>query len=72
MPGMPAASHSVVIADASGRIVGYGLSGFPKRAVARGGWHGHFAAAQPGSIVAYALLDNGRMACPLGRWTVSP
>jgi len=33
---MPAASHSVVIADASGRIVGYGLSGFPKRAVARG------------------------------------
>jgi hypothetical protein len=63
----------IVIADASGHIIGYGLSGFPKAGGGEGGgWHGHFAAALPGSIVAYALLDNGRMACPLGRWTVSP
>ena len=63
----------VVVADATGRVVGYGLSGFPRAVGGEGGdWHGHFAAAQPVSIVAYALLDDGRTACPLGRWTISP
>jgi len=63
----------VVVAGASGRVIGYGLTGFPKTGGGEGGgWHGHFAAVQPASIVAYALLDDGRTACPLGRWTVSP
>ena len=55
------------------RVVGYGLSGFPKAGGGEGGgWHGHFADAQSASIVAYALLDDGRTACPLGRRTASP
>jgi hypothetical protein len=63
----------VVIADASGRVVGYGLSGFPNaNGGQRGGWRGHFAAPPPVSVIAYALLDDGRTACPLGRWPASP
>jgi hypothetical protein len=62
----------VVIADAGGRVIGYGLSGFPKaNGGAGGGWRGHFAVAPAVSVIAYALLDDGRTACPLGRWPAS-
>jgi len=43
----------VVIADAGGRVIGYGLSGFPKaNGGAGGGWRGHFAAAPTVSVIA--------------------
>jgi hypothetical protein len=58
----------VVIADTNGRVVGYGLSGFPRPDVSRG-WHGHFRVAPTASVVAYALLDDGRTACSLGQWS---
>jgi hypothetical protein len=62
----------IVIADASGRIVGYGLSGWPRPKNGEGGdWRGHFALAELGSIVADALLEEGRIACPLGPWPVA-
>jgi hypothetical protein len=67
------APRRIVIADGSGRVVGYGLTEFPKGIGSRAAdWHGHFAIAPPVSISAYALLDNGGTACPLGGWTASP
>ena len=58
----------IVIADVNGRIVGYGLAGFAKAGPRNGGgWRGHFAAAQSAPVAAYALLDNGSIACRLGR-----
>jgi hypothetical protein len=61
----------IVIADASGRVLGYGLSGFPRTGEG-GDWRGHFTMPPPVSIVAYALLENGRTACPLGAWPLGP
>ena len=58
----------VVIADTNGRVVGYGLSGFPRPDGSRG-WRGHFRVAPTASVVAYALLDDGRTACSLGQWS---
>ena len=56
----------IVFADSSGRVVGYGLTGPLKSGSGDGGgWRGHFTAAQPGSVVAFALLDGGRSACRL-------
>jgi hypothetical protein len=68
-----AAPRKIVLTDATGRVVGYGLSGFTPRSAdmprrkgwKRGGWHGHFAAAPETAIIAYALLDHDRVACPL-------
>ena len=63
----------VVIADVSGRVVGYGLAEFAKGIGGRGAnWHGHFLIGQPGLVSAFALLDNGRTACPLGSFPVAP
>jgi hypothetical protein len=57
----------IVIAETGGRVLGYGLSGFP-RTGGGAGWRGHFRMTPPVSIIAYALLDDGRTACPLGDW----
>jgi hypothetical protein len=62
-------SHIVLI-DGMGRIVGYALGGFATPQADRpegSGWHGHFAAKQDSSTTAYALVDDDRTACPLGR-----
>jgi hypothetical protein len=57
----------VVIANAAGRVMGYALSGFPKAGSSVfGAWRGHFAASAPAGIIAYALLDDGETACPVG------
>jgi hypothetical protein len=61
----------VIIADSTGRVVGYGLGGYPTELGSAGpkhsGWHGHFAAENGGPVTAYALVDRERTACPLGR-----
>ena len=68
------AVERIVLADASGRVVGYGLSGFEPATggLRRSGWRGHFSAAIGAPITAYALVDQRRSACPLGRWRASP
>lgn len=61
----------VVIADKVGRVVGYGLGGYPTELGSAGpkhsGWHGHFAAGDTGAVTAFALVDRERTACPLAR-----
>jgi hypothetical protein len=48
----------------TGHVAGYALTGFPKPSGGEGGgWRGHFALAVPGSITAYALLDDGQLIC---------
>jgi len=62
----------IIIADGTGQVIGYGLSGFHKTDGREGGdWHGHFAMRLPGSITAYALVQNGHAACSLGHLAVS-
>jgi len=58
----------VVIADTNGRVVGYGLSGFPRPDGSRG-WRGHFRVAPTASVIRLPLLDDGRTACSLGQWS---
>ena len=68
-----AAPDKVVMTDETGRVIGYGLAGFAPDAAdlphrkgwKRSGWHGHFAAPQTASVIAYALLDKERTACRL-------
>ena len=64
------AAERIILVDAAGQVVGYGLSGFaPKaRALRRSGWHGHFSAEKSVVITAYALVDQQREACPLAHW----
>jgi hypothetical protein len=70
-PSERSTPRRIVIADPSGLVLGYGLSGFPRTGEG-GDWRGHFAMGPPASIIAYALLENGRSACPLGRWPLAP
>jgi hypothetical protein len=70
-PNQQTVPRRIVIADASGRVLGYGLSGFP-RAGEGADWRGHFTMTAPASIMVYALLENGRTACPLGAWPLGP
>jgi hypothetical protein len=59
----------IVLVDGSGRVIGYGLTGYGPKSGSigpkRSGWHGHFIADKAASVTAYALLDGGRTACPL-------
>jgi hypothetical protein len=59
----------VILADSSGRVVGYALTGFPAPPgrPRHSEWHGHFAAGDAGTVTAYALVDRERTACPLTR-----
>ena len=68
------AAERIVLVDAAGRVVGYGLSGFaPKEGgLGRSGWRGHFSAERAVAITAYALVDQQREACPLAGWSASP
>jgi hypothetical protein len=68
------AAERIVLVNAAGRVVGYGLSGFaPKSRVApRGEWHGHFSAERAGAVTAYALVDQQREACALAAWFAPP
>jgi len=68
-----AAPDKIVMTDETGRVIGYGLAGFAPDTVEpphrkgwkRSGWHGHFAAPEAPSAIAYALVDKERMACRL-------
>lgn len=61
-----AAPRKIVLTDRAGRVVGYGLSGFPNPGGAPGsGWRGHAATAPGAAVTAYALLDGERLACRL-------
>jgi hypothetical protein len=64
-----AAPERVVLADGTGRVVGYALSGYSPGPghQKRSGWRGHFTAENAAAVAAYALIDRGRMACPLTR-----
>ena len=68
------AAERIILVDAAGRVVGYGLSGFaPKEGgLRRSGWRGHFSAERAVAITAYALVDQQREACPLAGWSASP
>src|SRR5258707_15127679 len=68
------AAERIILVDAAGRVVGYGLSGFaPKEGgLGRSGWRGHFSAERAVAITAYALVDQQREACPLAGWSASP
>jgi hypothetical protein len=59
----------IVLTDETGRVVGYGLGGYPPKSGSgspkRSGWRGHFTAANAASVRAYALIDGARTACPL-------
>jgi hypothetical protein len=61
----------IVIADSAGRVVGYGLGGYPTELGSAGpkhaGWRGHFAAGGAGEVTVYALVDRERTACPFAR-----
>lgn len=65
------APDRIVIADGALRVVGYALSGFAPLEPGHdkhSGWRGDFKALDGASVTAYALLDRGRVACPLARW----
>ena len=69
-------SNRIVLADSAGLVVGYGLAGLVLGADIVGmsdphteeasGWVGAFTGSNPGAVTAYALIDDGRTACPLG------
>lgn len=62
----------IVVVNPAGRVVGYGLGGFPGKlgsgAPKHSGWRGHFTAQSAAFITAYALVDRDRIACPLRTW----
>lgn len=61
-----AAPWKIVLTDGAGRVVGYGLSGFPNPGGAPGsGWRGHVAAVPDAALTAYALIEGERLACRL-------
>jgi hypothetical protein len=65
------AARRIVLADDGGRVVGYGLGGYPAGKPGRfrrSDWRGYYRAAADVPITAYALVDGGRAACPLARW----
>jgi hypothetical protein len=66
-----AAADRIVLTDADGRVAGYALGGFGDQAsgAQRGLWRGYAVADNADDIAAYALLDGGRTACPLGQLT---
>ena len=69
------AAERIILVDAAGRVVGYGLSGFaPKEqgGLRRSGWHGHFSTEGAVAITVYALVDQQREACPLAAWFAPP
>jgi hypothetical protein len=59
----------IVLADRTGRVIGYALGGYPSKLGGAGrkdsGWRGHFAAEEASPVTAYALLNGGHMACAL-------
>ena len=58
----------LVLADSTGRVVGYALAGYASPGhEKRSGWRGHFTADKTVSVMAYALIDDGHTACPLPR-----
>lgn len=68
------APSRVLLADDGGVVVGYALTGFPSRATPatpvkvrfnRAGWNGHLRIERTANVTAYALMDEGRAACPL-------
>jgi hypothetical protein len=58
----------IVVADLTGKVVGYGLGGFTAEAKAppNSSWHGYFSACEGDLLTVYALIDQDRAACPLG------
>ncbi|MFC0408646.1 hypothetical protein [Roseomonas elaeocarpi] len=75
--GVPALGprRTILLADGSSRIVGFGLSGFDGSRVnsvnidaAPGmtGWVGAFRATDPATVRAFLLTEGGDAACPLG------
>lgn len=64
----------IVLVDGAGLVVGYGLGGLNAEVIGMSapgtaedtGWIGAFTGSDPGSVTAYALLDNAPTACPLG------
>jgi len=69
------AAERIILVDAAGRVVGYGLSGFASKGeggLRRSGWRGHFSAEKVGAITAYAPVDQQREACPVAGWSDSP
>jgi hypothetical protein len=66
--------EAVILTQEDGTIVGYGLSGWERRDLARpfpgisyrrAGWVGYFAVTGPTNIYAYALVRGGEAVCPL-------
>ena len=64
----------IILTQAGGTIVGFGLPGYVRSDVqstvgevssSRTGWRGHFSVARPTLVQAYALLEGGLVACPL-------
>ncbi|MDR3562447.1 MAG: hypothetical protein P4N59_13580 [Negativicutes bacterium] len=66
------APGKILLGDASGRVVGYGIGGFDLPSLGipqdkqKAGWVGAFTSASPESVVAFALVDDGPVVCRLG------
>jgi hypothetical protein len=68
------APEAILLAGATGNIVGFGLPGFARPDVKSrvsevniggSGWQGHFSVTRPNLIIAYALLKGRQEVCPL-------
>ncbi|MFG1421645.1 hypothetical protein [Roseixanthobacter liquoris] len=70
------APEKILMVDAAGTIVGYGLTdgrrpdvpaAIPVVTRQEVGWRGHVKLTEPTQVGAFILLADGRSACPLGR-----
>jgi hypothetical protein len=60
--------EKIVLVNQVSVVVGYGLGGFHTPApMDAAGWLGEFVGIVPDDVSAFALLDNGSVACPLAR-----
>ncbi|MFG1428968.1 hypothetical protein [Roseixanthobacter glucoisosaccharinicivorans] len=74
-PARAGAPDKILLVDAGGIIVGYGLTEGPRPVIAATlppgtpqevSWRGHVKLTGSTQVAAFILLDDGRSACPLG------
>jgi hypothetical protein len=74
-PARAGAPEKILLVDAAGTIVGYGLTdglrpdivaSIPPVTRQEVGWRGHVKLTGPTQVGAFILLEDGRSACPLG------
>jgi hypothetical protein len=58
--------EKIILVAGDGKIVGFGVNDKDPYAVGRNAWIGSFVGDNPALVRAYAVVDDGNSACPLG------